>query len=274
MTEKCAVTSKTESLADRFKAKFSQAHSQSRPLIISWELAVEIRDALSGSSSAPETGLAGQIEAARARIASWPADVRAAMGLPVETTEQPWVAAADKLLEKIAHLPGIEAERRALIAAMPSPEEPTPVPASTADQASTQRVGSAVAGGGSEKATTEDPEKDRLRAELSVSRHRVQTLERRLDAEKATTCEHGHNPNVCRDCHGAEEPSAFRWICPKCTTVVAIGNAACNVCQSPRPAEKVTEPLYRLRPLCICDNALTNQNPVCPIHGSFENGDG
>lgn len=116
---------------------------------------------------------------------------------------------------------------------------------------------------------TEDPEKDRLRAELSVSRHRVQTLERRLDAEKATTCEHGHNPNVCRDCHGAEEPSAFRWICPKCTTVVAIGNAACNVCQTPRPAEKATE---QLRPLCICDNALTNQNPACPIHGSFENG--
>lgn len=38
--------------------------------------------------------------------------------------------------------------------------------------------------------------------------------------------------------------------------------------------EEPAEQLFRLRPLCICDNALTNQNPACPIHGSSENGPG
>ena len=41
-----------------------------------------------------------------------------------ETSEPSWVAAADRLLERVAHASGIEAERRALIALMPSPEEP------------------------------------------------------------------------------------------------------------------------------------------------------
>jgi len=36
------------------------------------------------------------------------------------------------------------------------------------------------------------------------------------------------------------------------------------------PEKSSGEQLYRLRPLCICDNALTNQNPACPIHGSSE----
>jgi len=37
-----------------------------------------------------------------------------------ETPEQPWMAAADRLLERIGHVTGIEPERKALLAFMPS----------------------------------------------------------------------------------------------------------------------------------------------------------
>ena len=46
--------------------------------------------------------------------------------LPFVRSEAPWVVAADKLLERIGHVSGIESERRALIAAMRAATASTP----------------------------------------------------------------------------------------------------------------------------------------------------
>lgn len=43
--EICVVAS-NQSLSERFNEKFAKAHGDSRPVIVSWEMAVEIRDAL------------------------------------------------------------------------------------------------------------------------------------------------------------------------------------------------------------------------------------
>lgn len=50
----------------------------------------------------------------------------AAVGAAPETCEQPWMAAADRLLEKIGHVSGIEPERKALLAFMPSQKASEP----------------------------------------------------------------------------------------------------------------------------------------------------
>jgi hypothetical protein len=81
-----------------------------------------------------------------------------------------------------------------------------------------------------------------------------------------------------------ETTGCEHWVhCPKCGEGLRVTKAAKTSPVEPTSVldrnrderfvgrelapEKATEQLYRLRPLCICDNALTNQNPACPVHG-------
>jgi hypothetical protein len=73
----------------------------------------------------------GQYDAAHGTVQDWLNDsdhltalaryLRATQVSP-ETAEQPWMAAADRLLEKIGYVTGIEPERKALLAFMPTVE--------------------------------------------------------------------------------------------------------------------------------------------------------
>lgn len=109
------------------------------------------RMALSGDSSAHETSSVLSSETKLRRLVAFlygQHNLYLDDGELQDNSAQPFIDFLRDSPDEIAH----KIQTRGL-ASLRSPVEPTPVPASTADQASTQRVGSAVAGGGSEKAS-------------------------------------------------------------------------------------------------------------------------